>query len=544
MTKLNAFSRKSTKGIPVGRVKAPKGTTGYVFITKDTDLVRIGEFLFYQITDAAGETRNVLGRAISRESIREYPVSYLSLVEISPDQILKATGIDSYSPLFEVEVSIIGYYDRNFKFVNPRLPPLQGTQVYLASDDHLRSVLGRGGREEGSALIGYLLNRPGGRVPISLDVGELVSKHLAVLAATGAGKSYTVGVLLEELMGIYNKAAVLVLDPHGEYSTLDKMRNLRDNPLLDQHYLPEVKVLSENDIRIRYFDLESTDWSGILKDASDKMLNLLHESLGRLKRRGKFSFSDIMSDLDSVRDDSNSSSIDGLNWRLRAHARKKIFSTGEYTPLQEILKPGLLSIIDMSELEEAHQQLIASILLRKILQARIKTKKDKISDGEDFLPYPVFIVLEEAHRFAPSAGESRAKRVLKTILSEGRKFGVGCCLVSQRPGKLDSDILSQCMTQIIMKIINPSDQDNIKQSVEAVTADLLNELPSLTTGQAVVVGSAINTPVTIRVRERFTRPGGSGSNAPREWKEYQEVQGTRNNRETSPMIQSRDKELF
>ena len=84
-------------------------------------------------------------------------------------------------------------------------------------------------------------------------------------------------------------------------------------------------------------------------------------------------------------------------------------------------------------------------------------------------------MLEEAHRFAPASGDSRAKRVLKTILSEGRKFGVGTCLVTQRPGKLDSDVLSQCMTQIIMKIINPSDQDNIKQSVEAITADLMQE---------------------------------------------------------------------
>lgn len=560
----------SSAGIAVGRVKAPRGTSGYTFITKDTELVKIGEFVTYQIMDDSDVTRLVLGRVISRESIREYPVSYLSLVDISPDEILNATGIDSYSPLFEVDVSIIGYYHTAFKFVNPRLPPLQGTKIFLATDAHLRSVLGRGGhagtgyneegteergvmigatgdipdRQEGNALMGYLLNRPGKRVPISLDVGELVSKHLAVLAATGSGKSYSVGVLLEELMGRYNKAAVLVLDPHSEYSTLNEMRNLKDNPLVGDDYLPEVRVLTEDDIRIRYSDLESPDWRGILKDASDKMLNLLHDSLTRLKRRGKFSFSDIISELESVREESNASSIDGLNWRLRAHARKKIFSTGEYTPLQDILRPGLLSIIDMSELEEGHQQLIASILLRRILQARIKTKKERVTDGEFHLPYPVFIVLEEAHRFAPASGDSRAKHVLKTILSEGRKFGVGTCLVTQRPGKLDSDVLSQCMTQIIMKIINPSDQDNIKQSVEAVTADLLDELPSLTTGQAVVVGSAINTPVTISVRERYTIPGGSSSNAPREWKDHHEVQQSRKERETAPLIQTRDRELF
>ncbi|MCK4613450.1 MAG: ATP-binding protein [Thermoplasmata archaeon] len=535
------FSRLSEL---VGRVKAPKGTGGYCFITQDTERVKIGEFVYYEVVDEAGKNRRVLGRTTSRASIRDYPVSYLSLKEVRPEEILRATGIGGHNPLFEVEVSILGYFDKGFKFVNPRIPPLQGTEVYLASDDYLEEVLGKGGREQGKALIGHLLNRPGQRVPISLDVRELVSKHLAVLAATGSGKSYAVGVLLEELMGRYNKAAVLVLDPHGEYSTMDEMRNWRDNPLVEEGYAPDVKVLSEEDIKIRYSDLEASDWAGILKDASDKMLNLLHESLQRLKGHGRFSLSDIIAELEAQKDDTNESSVNGLHWRLRAHARKRIFSPGEYTPLTDILRPGLLTIIDMSELEEGDQQLIASILLRRILRARIRTKKEKISEGEYYLPYPVFVVLEEAHRFAPGSGESRAKRVLKTILSEGRKFDVGTCLVSQRPGKLDSDVLSQCMTQIIMKITNPSDQENIKQSVEAVTADLMDELPSLTTGQAVVVGAAINTPVTVRVRERFTTPGGTSGNAPKEWQEFYLTRALREKRDTAPLVRKRDEGLF
>jgi len=547
----DSFNTEQEHGEPIGRVKAPRGTAGYLFVSTDTERVKIGEFVYYKVMDESGRIRNVLGRTISRVSVRKFPDSYLSLSGVAPEEILRVTGIEQYRPLFEIEVSIIGYFDESSRFVNPRLQPLQGKEVFLASDNFLKKVLGRGGRGQGTALVGHLLNRPGQKVPISLDVGELVSKHLAVLAATGSGKSYTVGVLLEELMGTHNRAAVLVLDPHGEYHTLDELRNLamkegRDNPLVDSDYVPEVKVLTEDDIKIRYSDLESPDWRGILKDASDKMLNLLHEALRHLRRgkRSRYGFSEIVAELESMKDDSNASSIDGLGWRLRAHAKGTIFSKGEYTPLVDILRPGLLTIIDMSELEEGHQQLIASIILRRVLQARIKTKKEKTSESEFYLPYPVFVVLEEAHRFAPASGESRAKRVLKTILSEGRKFGVGSCLVTQRPGKLDSDVLSQCMTQIIMKIINPSDQENIKQSVEAVTADLLGELPSLTTGQAVVVGAAINTPVTIQVRERYTRPGGTSSNAPREWADFQKERTVRDKRDTAPLIRMRDTELF
>ena len=561
----NGSSDELSDGEPIGRVKAPRGTAGYSFITTDTDRVKIGEFVYYRIMDDSGSKRSVLGRTTSRESVREFPDSYLSLIDVSPTEILQTTGVSSFTPMFEVEVSVIGYFDPIFKFVNPRVPPLQGSEIFLASDDFLKQVLGGGGREEGKALMGHLLNRPGDRVPITMDVGEVVSKHLAVLAATGSGKSYAVGVLLEELMGTYNRAAVLVLDPHGEYHTMDGLRNLKkqgSNPLFDDglastetrnltggyasdgEYIPDVRILSERDIKIRYSDLEAPDWYGILKDASDKMLNLLHEANQRLKKGGRFGFADIVNELESMREESNTMSIDGLSWRLRAHAKGSIFSSGEYTPLTEILRPGQLTIIDMSELEEGHQQLIASILLRRILQARIRTKKDKESEGEYHLPYPVFIVLEESHRFAPASGESRSKKVLKTILSEGRKFGVGTCLVTQRPGKLDSDVLSQCMTQIIMKIINPSDQENIKQSVEAVTADLLAELPSLTTGQAVVVGAAINTPVTIGIRERYTKPGGSGSNAPREWRNYHEEVMEREQRDAAPVSRQRDRGLF
>lgn len=542
---------QDNNGTPVGRVKASSGAAEYSFITRDTDRISIGEFVYYLIRDGSGSDRTVLGRVTDRKVIREYPENYLSLVDVPPRRILAITGVDTFIPLYLVDVTIIGYRDRVFGFVNPRLPPHQGTMIYLASDTHLRTVLGGGGRGEGSALIGHLLNRSGERVPVSLDVDKVVSKHLAVLAATGSGKSYCVGVLLEELMSRYNRAAVLVLDPHGEYHTLREMRNLAGsgNPLVDGSYIPEVQILAEDDIKVRYADLEPADWSGILKDASDKMLNLLHEALRRLKRAGggtPYGFPDIITELETarLRNEQDAMSIDGLLWRLRAYARKRIFSRSEYTPLREILRPGLLTVIDMSELEEGHQQLIASLLLRKILQARIRTKKERITEGEHYLPYPVFVVLEESHRFAPASGESRAKHVLKTILSEGRKFGVGACLVSQRPGKLDSDVLSQCMTQIIMKIINPTDQDNIKRSVEAVTADLLTELPSLTTGQAVVVGAAVTTPMTVRIRERYTRPGGSSGNAPDEWRQYRQMEHGRHMREEEPVRRPRDRELF
>jgi len=170
--------------------------------------------------------------------------------------------------------------------------------------------------------------------------------------------------------------------------------------------------------------------------------------------------------------------------------------------------------------EDMYQQLIASVMLRRLFDARVGTENHIYDEShvDRFLPYPVFVVIEEAHRFAPHAGEAKSKSILKTILAEGRKFGIGICMVSQRPSKLDADSLSQCMTQITMRIINPTDQEHIAQSIESASRDLIDELPSLARGQAIISGVAINTPTLVKIRTRLTTDiKGRSKDAPSIW---------------------------
>jgi len=171
--------------------------------------------------------------------------------------------------------------------------------------------------------------------------------------------------------------------------------------------------------------------------------------------------------------------------------------------------------------DQREQQVIAATLLRRAYQARINTEKHKSSRGDDdFLPFPVFCLIEEAHNYAPANGDAVTTDILKQILSEGRKFGVSIGLISQRPGKLDSDVLSQCMTQCIMRITNPIDQNRIAESVESVGRDLIRELPSLSKGQVIVSGASVNTPVMLRVRTRLTQHGGQDIDAPELWQKW------------------------
>ena len=107
--------------------------------------------------------------------------------------------------------------------------------------------------EAGSAHIGSLLTREQGEVPVVLSVKNVVSTHLAILASTGSGKSYTAGVLVEELMNSYNRAAVLIVDPHGEYHTMQSIHG--DSQFFgEDSYKPEVKIFTPEKIKVRFFN--------------------------------------------------------------------------------------------------------------------------------------------------------------------------------------------------------------------------------------------------------------------------------------------------
>ena len=368
-------------------------------------------------------------------------------------------------------------------------------------------------------------------MPIALDVKEVASTHMAILAGTGSGKSYTAGVLVEEFMSPKNRAAVLIFDPHGEYGTLADMRG---HPEFegDDGYAPKVKVLTPDDVRIRISSLDYYDILTLLPTMSDRQQAILNKAFALLKKHGKGDYRWAVQDLiaavyeaDTSQDEEGvervGSSAPAIEWKLEKLARSDYFDPQQHLSPKDLFEPGQVTVLQMNEISQEEQQVICAAVLRQASSARMDTQKEKIEPGdENYLPYPVFILLEEAHRFAPAHEPSRCKMILRTILSEGRKFGLGVGLITQRPGKLDSDVLSQCMSQFLMRIVNPSDQDSLKYGVEAAGRDLLKELPALTKGQVIIAGACVNTPVLCQVRKRLTTHGGETLDAPQMWQGY------------------------
>ncbi len=498
---------------------------GFTFISEQ----RLPAGMFVCYTDA---DRKILCRVKHGEPLCQYPQEFLLDTEISPADVSEFFGFDpSDFKYYSYTASVVGYFDRQMKeFINPRMNPAAGIRIMRAEEEVLKDISKVKQGEAGAAFIGNIL---GEDTKIILSVRDVVSQHLSVIATTGAGKSYTVGVLVEELLMPYNMAPVLIFDPHGEYSSLADCTNIVEftDASGALSYRPRVRTVLPKDIKIRISDLLVSDLISIMDDGtmSDKMKSLFRNAYHTLRNnnRKQFTRNELKQEIETQRDSNNESTIEGIKWRFdKLYA--PIFDDFKSIPLAEYFKVGQLSIMDVSGIEEIFQQLIASVMLRRLFDAREGTENNRYNEShvDKFLPYPVFVVIEEAHRFAPQSGEAKSKSILKTILSEGRKFGIGVCLVTQRPSKLDADSLSQCMTQITMRIINPVDQQHIAQSIESASRDLISELPSLSKGQAIVSGVAINTPAIVRIRKRLTSDlKGRSKDAPAIWaaeKRYEE----------------------
>nr|MDQ3746130.1 ATP-binding protein [Acidobacteriota bacterium] len=523
--------------ILTGTVKGPgERPQEYLFITADNARARIGEFVYYIAHDGES-SRHILGNITSRRLVRNLPDAFLSDPQTPPAIVSSLIGLNAEGcELYEITVETIGYFSKKLgDFVNPRIPPQPGDPVFLASSDTLAGVLSpRRTGEVGSAHVGSLLTRNAGEVPVVLSIKDVVSTHLAILASTGAGKSYTAGVLVEELMMPYNRASVLIVDPHGEYDTL---RSIEGDARFHAHdgYQPEVKIFTHDRIKVRVSSLTEADIKYLLPEGtSDKMLHYLSQAYRKLTagergERGLWGYQDLRDAVTAEKygeedgrggSGGNVGSIDALLWRLDSRFERpdSIFSDTEHIPLGELFRPGRCTVLQLSDIEQNEQQVVVATLLRRVNKARVATVREEAEPTSDsYLPYPVFTLLEEAHRFAPAGATVVSTNILKQILSEGRKFGVGIGLITQRPGKLDQDVLSQCMTQVIMRIVNPVDQDTVAKSVEGAGRQLLDELPALTKGQAVISGVGVNTPVMCRVRERITKHGGETFDAPSEW---------------------------
>ena len=398
-------------------------------------------------------------------------------------------------------IHVIGYRDDRGLLQVPRTPFRAGESVYRAEDSLIRQVIGLLDSERKGAYIGVL---NGHEIQIYLDINAMVQKHVSVLAKTGGGKSYVVGVLMEEFMK--HGVTVVIIDPHGEYSSLrdrskteatDRKFGVKPRSYSDQvlEFSPDVKVNpSAHPLRFTLGNLEARDILGLTKLSNQRShILMLRKVLDALRMAGKaYSLSEIIALLDVEDDPTVGSLIDELEYLREV----EIFAK-EGTKIDDLVVKGKCTIINLKGSPPDIQELVVNRIASALFELR---KINKVP--------PMLMVLEESHNFCPQMGVAASSKILRTIASEGRKFGLGLLIVTQRAAKVDKNVLSQCNTQIILKVTNPNDLKAITSSVEGLTASMEDEVQRLPIGVAIVTGGGIQMPLMVEIRPRETRHGG------------------------------------
>jgi hypothetical protein len=328
---------------------------------------------------------------------------------------------------------------------------------------------------------------------------KILTKHVAVLAKSGAGKSYSVGVLIEEILE--KNVPLVIIDPHGEYATLSQPNTAPEDleRLGWYHAAPKGYTVNE------YGDPSVTTGQPLRlsnKMTQQELVQMIPTKLtgaqigilySALRNIDQVNFDTVIASLNAEESNAKWGLINILE-----HLRTYNIFSNDPTPYDEIVSPGTCSIINLRGIPAE----IQSILVFKLTKDLFELRK------RGALP-PFFLVIEEAHNFCPerSFGETTASKTIRTIASEGRKFGLGLCVISQRPARLDKSVVSQCTTQLILKVTNPNDLKAISASVEGLTAEAEKEIANLPIGTSLVTG-IVEVPLLVNIRPRRSLHGG------------------------------------
>jgi DNA helicase HerA-like ATPase len=411
-------------------------------------------------------------------------------------------------------VKILGYIHEEYgrsEVRRPRSPPLPGTPVYRAEDVLLEELFSL--ESEHIPLdVGHLLHR--GNIPIPISGREL-HRHSAILAMTRYGKSYFAGRIIEELLR--QGASILTIDAHGDYANMtqgpdgglhdffyDKVTVYRPESA-EQFEAPHAKPL-----RISVSGIGFAELRALARVSGSLQTILLRRAIRKAQTENPmYTLDDIILKLEEEMKDAKADQqerIARIVMRLEDLSNRGIFTDGDID-LQAFFKPMHMSDIFLSGMTDYVQDVIVGMILRRVFDAKFRK--------EPWARTPIFVFVEEAHRFAapPDEGGGRFSRdILARIAAEGAKFGVFLTVISQRPRRLDPDILANCSNLAILRVVNSQDQRTIQAASESFSEDLLEDLPALEQGEAVLVGPYVPVPVMIKTATRETSHGGRTPN--------------------------------
>lgn len=380
---------------------------------------------------------------------------------------------------------------------------------------------------------------------VYLDVDKA---HVILISGKrGTGKSWTLGNIVEGIAEsppeVRKELATIIIDTMGIFWSLKfPARRTEQLKLLERWGMKpksfNVKVFVPKGLKEQYkFEVETfafhpaditpEDWCLTFEiDENQPMGIAVTKAVNKLSQRtSRWDISDIITEVNS--DPYNAeNTMRALENKLRAAENWGIFSAEGFRA-QDFLKPGQISVVDISELKHGTKQwsiraLVVGLLVKKILDIRLGKRKEEefreISESasaESDVASKVWFLIDEAHEFLPSAYSTAASYPLETTIKEGRYPGITVVLATQNPGKLSSEAITQSDILITHRVTARPDIDGLNQVhhtyLKSDIKDSLNELPRDLRGGALLFDDKRESISQVVTRPRMSWHAGAES---------------------------------
>ncbi|MCB1857600.1 MAG: DUF853 family protein [Gammaproteobacteria bacterium] len=448
-----------------------------------------------------------------------------------------------------IELMPLGELDKNTVFQRGVIHyPTPGAEVHLVRKDELAALFRRFRTKEYE--LGCLPAMP--NVSVFLDPSTLFARHLAILGQSGSGKSWGVASMLQRAVATMPNAHIILLDMHGEYCWRDQ-HGKRHAAFHEDVY----RYVDARDLEIPYWLLTYAELVDLLIDRADDkastQMAFLREVLLALRQKAN----EDMQGIDISIDSPVYFPLGSLYQQFK-EANEQVTDFGKvkgalYGQFDEFLikMQARFNDVRYDFLFKPKRRVSSATLedlLRDFVGLRSPRRQITVIDFSavpfDVRPtvsaqigrlafefnywnpqareFPILLVCEEAHAYIPRDQGTQfegTRRSMERIAKEGRKYGVGLAVVSQRPHELSETVLAQCGNYICLRVTNPDDQEYIRGLVPDAESGLVNILSSLGRGEAMAMGEALPIPTRFRFFPPDPAPNSNDIDFYRHWRE-------------------------